>query len=262
MQKDFTLCTYTTLLERALETGYLFYTFQDYCEGKAQGKFIILRHDVDKKAHNSLATARIEATLGIRATYYFRVVKYKKTVSIIKQIAELGHEIGYHYDVFSLFKGNPEKSIEHFEKQLIYLRQFYPVKTICMHGSPLSKWDNRDLWNFYNYRDFGIIGEPYIDLLIKPMLDNIVYFTDTARMWDGDKFNVRDKVSYQMSVNRLRPGVHSTFDVIKWLKTNDNLSNIMITTHPQRWTDNKIDWMIELIFQSIKNIVKKFIVRK
>jgi len=262
MQKDFTLSTYKYLLETALESRYLFYSFQDYCEGKAKGKFIILRHDVDKKATNALVIARIEAKLGIRASYYFRVVPQSNKPHIIKQIAELGHEIGYHYEELSIFNGNPEKSIEHFERQLNSLRQFYQVKTICMHGSPLSKWDNRDLWKIYNYRDFGIIGEPYIDLLIKPMLDNIVYLTDTARMWDGEKFNVRDKVGYQLSVTGKNTGLHSTFDLINWLKVNDNLSNIMITTHPQRWTDNKIDWMFELTLQTLKNVVKKLIVNK
>jgi len=45
-----------------------------------------------------------------------------------------------------------------FERNLEKLRELYPVKTICMHGSPLSKWDNRDLWKRYNYRDYGIIA--------------------------------------------------------------------------------------------------------
>ena len=51
-----------------------------------------------------------------------------------------------------------------FKENLEKLRKLYPVKTICMHGSPLSKWDNRDLWTKYDYRDFGIIGEPYFDV--------------------------------------------------------------------------------------------------
>ena len=33
-----------------------------------------------------------------------------------------------------------------------------------MHGSPLSRWDNRKLWEKYNYREAGIIGEPYFDV--------------------------------------------------------------------------------------------------
>ena len=61
-----------------------------------------------------------------------------------------------------------------------------PVKTICMHGSPLSKWDNRDLWKRYNYRDYGIIAEPYFDV----DFDEVFYITDTGRRWDGDKVSI------------------------------------------------------------------------
>ena len=39
-----------------------------------------------------------------------------------------------------------ELAICDFGRNLEKFRKFYPVKTICMHGSPLSKWDNRDLW--------------------------------------------------------------------------------------------------------------------
>ncbi|MBW1833780.1 MAG: hypothetical protein JRI62_03015 [Deltaproteobacteria bacterium] len=49
-----------------------------------------------------------------------------------------------------------ELDICDFGRNLEKLRKFYPVKTICMHGSPLSKWDNLDLWKKYNYREFGI----------------------------------------------------------------------------------------------------------
>ena len=50
MDKDFKLSTYKLLLESIQKAGYLFYTFCDYCEGKATGKYVILRHDVDIKA--------------------------------------------------------------------------------------------------------------------------------------------------------------------------------------------------------------------
>ncbi|MBC8179929.1 hypothetical protein H8E88_02285 [candidate division KSB1 bacterium] len=49
-------------------------------------------------------------------------------------------------------------TIEDFRSNLEMLRKLYPVKTICMHGSPLSKYDNRLLWEKYDYRDYGIIG--------------------------------------------------------------------------------------------------------
>ena len=51
-----------------------------------------------------------------------------------------------------------------FKYHLDELRQISHVDTICMHGSPRSKFDNKDIWNKYNYRKLGIIGEPYYDV--------------------------------------------------------------------------------------------------
>jgi len=273
MPKDFTLSTYRRLLLAIMQAGYSIFTFEDWCDGKAQGRFVILRHDVDLMANNSLMTAQIEAEVGVRASYYFRVVPQSNIPEVISQIAALGHEIGYHYEDLSLFKGDKEKSIKHFEQQLNYFRGFYPVRTICMHGSPASKWDNRDIWRGFNYRDFGIAGEPYFDLLNNESsaTEDIVYFTDTARMWDGDKYNVRDKL---LGVKRdtlptAKPEsiyetsdmkIHTTFDVIHWLENNKLPGAIMITTHPQRWTDNMFDWYLEFAKQKIKNVIKKYIV--
>ncbi|MFT3754084.1 MAG: hypothetical protein QM800_14820 [Paludibacter sp.] len=142
---DFTLTIYRQLLLALREAGYSFYSFEDWCDGKATGRYVILRHDVDLKAANSVETARIEAELGIRATYYFRVVPQSNQPELIREIAALGHEVGYHYEDLSLFNGDLEKSVDHFKQQLEHFRRFYPVRTICMHGSPTSKWDNKDL---------------------------------------------------------------------------------------------------------------------
>jgi hypothetical protein len=257
--RDFTLHIYRDLLKALKSAGYAFYTFEDWCDGKAEGRFVILRHDVDLKAENSFMTAEIEAAMGIRASYYFRVVPQSNQPDVIRAIASLGHEIGYHYEDFSLFKGDADKSIEHFKAQLLHFRQFYPVRTICMHGSPTSKWDNKDLWKTYNYRDFGIVGEPYFDLINNELAGQLTYLTDTARMWDGDKYNVRDK-----SIRKISPSVlvHSTLDVIKWLKSEPEDRVLMITTHPQRWTNSSLLWLKELILQSLKNGLKRLIVHK
>lgn len=65
-------------------------------------KTIILRHDVDKLPENSLRFAQIQHELGIRGSYYFRMVPESFDTDIIKQIANLGHEIGYHYEDIDL----------------------------------------------------------------------------------------------------------------------------------------------------------------
>lgn len=70
-------------------------------------RFIILRHDVDRLPGNALKTARLEHELGIPASYYFRAVPESWDEAIIRKIAGLGHEIGYHYKNLSACKGDP-----------------------------------------------------------------------------------------------------------------------------------------------------------
>lgn len=249
---DFTLKTYRQLLQSLKTKGYSFITFDTYCDGKRPDKFIILRHDVDLRAGHSLATAQLEHNLGIRASYFFRVVPQSNQPDKILAIAALGHEIGYHYEDLSLFKGDKAASITHFEAQLAHFRQFYPVRTICMHGSPTSRYDNRDLWTSYNYRDYGIIGEPYFDV----NFEEVFYLTDTGRCWNGDKYSLRDKVKSSFTQS-----YHSTPDIIHAANSSTLPNKIMITTHPQRWTDNFLEWLLEWGMQGLKNRVKGLLVK-
>ena len=189
---DFTLKKYAELLHVLDDYGYQFVTFEQYCTEKEsmRDRFVILRHDVDLKPENALAVARLEHVMDIQASYYFRVVEQSNKPEIIKAIAGLGHEIGYHYEDVALCQGDTGKAFAHFEKQLDYFRGFYPVKTICMHGAPRSKFDNKDLWKSYDYHDFGIVGEPYFDV----DYSKVFYLTDTGRRWDGFNVSVRDKI--------------------------------------------------------------------
>jgi hypothetical protein len=254
---DFTLHIYRRLLESLLQQGYQFLTFEQYLSSSSaelSPKFILLRHDVDLKAHNSLLTAQIEHQLGIRATYYFRVVPQSNQPDIIRSIAALNHEIGYHYEDMAICQGDHQRAYAHFQEQLVYFRQFYPVRTICMHGAPTSQWDGKELWKKYDYRDLGIIGEPYFDIDFSQMF----YLTDTGRCWDGYKVSVRDKIPvYQDQWNAQGLVYHTTSDVIRAAEQGSLPSRIMITTHPQRWTNSLLAWFKELTVQSLKNIIKR-----
>lgn len=258
---DFTLRQYALLLDAFQGAGYRFVTFRYYCEHKAElaeSRFVILRHDVDLKAENSFAVARIEHEHGVEASYYFRVVEQSNKPEIIKAIAAMGHEIGYHYEDMTVCSGDVEKAIKHFKGQLAYFRQFYPVKTICMHGSPRSKYDSRDLWKHYDYHDCGLIGEPYFDV----DFSKVFYLTDTGRRWDGFNVSVRDKIPvYQNQWVKDGWVYHSTNDIIQAVETGALSEKLMITTHPQRWTDACGEWLVEKSSQSIKNVVKRMMLR-
>lgn len=255
---DFTLRIYRKLLTTLQHSGYHFVTFEQYCESLSEElkeePFVILRHDVDLKAKNSLRTAQIEHELGIKASYYFRVVPQSNQPEIIRAITALGHEIGYHYEDMAIAQGDAEQAFAHFKKQLAYFRQFYPVRTICMHGAPTSKWDGRELWKHYDYRQEGIVGEPYFDV----DFSQVFYLTDTGRCWDGYKVSVRDKIPQYQDQWTAKGWVYSTTQqLIRAIQKKQLPTRIMITTHPQRWTDNLLAWLKELVMQSVKNAIKR-----
>lgn len=253
MALDFTLVAYEQLLQSAINAGYKLTSYEDYIiSGHLYPKVFILRHDVDDLPDNSVQTSIIEHKLGAKGSYYFRVVKKSLHPNCIEQIIKLNHEIGYHYEDMALNNGDYEKSYNHFKDKLNLFRTYYPVKTICMHGSPLSKWDNRLLWQKYNYKELGIIGEPYFDI----DFSKVLYITDTGRQWNNTTSSVRDKVktNYQFKFN-------STSDIIKAFDKQLLPAVIMLNIHPQRWTDNKVLWFKELIIQNLKNTIKKMFVK-
>lgn len=192
--------------------------------------------------------------MGIQGVYYFRAVPASWDERIIRAIADRGHEIGYHYECLTTCRGDRESAIQDFEKNLAALRQLAPVSTICMHGSPMSPYDSKDLWKTYNYRDFGILGEPYFDV----DFSKVAYLTDTGRRWDGHKVSVRDKVD-----SPFNHAYTSTEDVITGLQQQQLPGQIMFTFHPQRWNSNPVYWLRELVFQQTKNKIKQhFFVNK
>jgi len=245
---DFTVKKYELLLNALKKQNYNFQTFDEFLK-QPQLKSIVLRHDVDLLPFNSLKFAQLQAKLNVKGVYYFRAVPESWNENVIREISALGHEIGYHYECLTTCNGDMMKGIQDFKKNLNALRELSQVTTICMHGSPMSKYDSKDLWKTNNYRDLGIIGEPYFDV----DFTKVFYLTDTGRKWDGDKVSVRDKVNsgFELSFKH-------TDEIIKHANAGQLPEQIMFTFHPQRWNDNILIWTKELIAQNIKNQIKKY----
>lgn len=245
---DFTIDKYTQLLAALKGSGVTFH----------------LRHDVDLMPENSLRTAKIEAQMGLSATYYFRMVPESYDEAIIKEIVSLNHEIGYHYESLTTCKGDVDAAYIDFCGNLEKLRHLVPIRSICMHGSPRSQWDSKDIWKKYDYRQLGIVYEPYFDTDFSKTL----YLTDTGRRWDGYYVSVRDKIPvFQEKWGKEGLSFHTTDDIIKQLKNRESPLiktgyAVLITTHPQRW--NPLGWLYvkELVSQDIKNMIKRYLIRR
>ncbi|MCF8222813.1 MAG: hypothetical protein K9J25_06665 [Bacteroidales bacterium] len=334
MRKGFTLNIYRLLLETLQMQGISFMQVGEYYANQRirsnTNRFVILRQDVDKLPGNSLAFAQIQRNMGIRSTFYFRVVPGSFDEGVIEEIAGLGHEIGYHYEDMSFVPQRQKtkdkrlkeeeivkQGIESFEKNLERFRETVPVRSICMHGSPMSRWDSRLLWKYYDYREFGVDFEPYFDLNMESML----YLTDTGRRWNGSGVSIRDKAQSAEHIaqdvglrdreierrrekiqveqgndkDNLEPGTlnlepfadwkvkpvsgslmnmtkrskdfqahyifRSTNDIIQAVEQGQLPDRIMMTFHPQRWTNKTLPWVKELLWQNTKNVAKYFLIK-
>lgn len=249
---DFSKETLVNLYEALSACGYKFFTVSDYFKESAAGKVCILRHDIDKNLKKALECAYLENKMGITASYYFR---YPNTYneSIIKKIHSLGHEIGYHYEVLTKAKGNYETAMTIFKDELEQFKKIAPIKTICAHGAVLSRWDDKSLWEKHDFRIFGITAEVYLSF----NFNEILYLTETGRSWNESESNIKDRVK-----SKLNFSFTATSSLISAVKNAKLPGKIMLNIHPQRWSNNVIDWTFELIAQNIKNIAKAFMRKK
>lgn len=246
--KDFTIEKYEQLVKAIKQNEIPVYGIKKWLQSKPKNG-ILLRHDVDRKPDNSLKVAEIENKHNIQSTFYFRITRGSFNEAIIKRIYELGHEIGYHYEDLSAAKGNYDKALELFQNHLNKLRELVPVETIAMHGSPFSFHDNRDLWQKYNYREFGILAEAYLGVDYSDMY----YFTDTGRSWNPNSPNLRDKVNLG-----LYESINSTDELIDLIRAKSD-KKIAVVSHPERWARNTIDYCFGLFFDLLANAIKIFI---
>lgn len=244
MDLDFTFNKYSQLCKAITSSEYSVHTMKSYFS-KGSDRAIIMRHDVDRIPERALEMAKMEKEFGFCSTYYFRTIDEVFKPDIIRKIADMGHEIGYHYEVLDKTNGNREAAIKLFEIELEKLRKTAPIVTACMHGNPLKPWSNKDLWEHYDFTHYNLIGEPYLSIDYQ----RVKYFTDTGRSWNNSKYNVKDKTNF----DQLR--LENSDQLIQLIK-NETYPEICILTHPNRWSITGIQWFTEIVKQKIKNMAK------
>ncbi len=251
MLLDFTLNAYEKYL-RAIKTAYAnIYRFDDFFSLATQpGSFCLIRHDIDRRPMKALQMALLEKQQGICATYYFRSKAHTFKPRIIRKIAAMGHEVGYHYECLSDAKGDIERAIIDFENNLKKFQNITLVKTIAMHGRPLSPFDNLDMWRVSNNhfmlnKKYGVKGEVYLDIDYR----EIAYINDTGRNWTSTKANKRDIVKSDIKVN-----IESGNDLYNCLKEG-KYPKIIFQVHPERWSTSIIDFY----FESAKDYATNFL---
>jgi hypothetical protein len=281
--RDFTVKKYKSLLQILLDRKFSFLNVQQALANKdiySKEKVAVVRHDIDTKHDLSiaLAMAKFEAANNISASYYFRTIPDVFDKKVIISIFDLGHEIGYHYEVLALMDGDLQKGIEWFKKDLKLLRNICPISTICQHGGTLGPYSSTSvlgllktgiallsgkinmkyypsiqLWDKYKLDDFELAGDAYLSF----DFERIKYFSDTGLSWDSHGTRIVDNVS---EGNNIELSAHSTDDLIA-LISDGKIKRINLLVHPANWNDPILRWFEWRILQSIRNISKKIIKR-
>lgn len=251
MTADFTFAMMDRLLNESRSAGYDHITIRDYLSDEVlPDRFVIHRHDVDRKPENSLTMARLEASHDISATYYFRTIEKTFVPAIIAEIEALGHEIGYHYEDLDRTNGDVERAHESFADELERLREVATIDTVCMHGNPLTPHDNRDLWRDHpRFDDYGLMGEAYLSL----DFEDVVYFSDTGRTWRDGRLKVKD----HPVGDAWKPfQVKTTTELIDRLSQGQPARSCLLS-HPNRWAGSAPEYVTELAKDTMTNAGKQ-----
>ncbi|MDZ7735378.1 MAG: hypothetical protein U5P41_04010 [Gammaproteobacteria bacterium] len=250
--RDFSLDAYRDLLSSIKQNDFEFYCFQDRPFLRQDiNRHVILRHDVDRMPARALKIAELEADEGIRSTFFFRTKSVSFNKRIIHRILTMGHEIGYHYECLSDTRGDIDKAWQLFKQEIKKFEDICEIKSIAMHGRPLLPFDNRDLWDHFDYHDIGINIEVYKDV----PWNKYVYFTDVSSRWDSEN-NLRDHIPDK---NSQIQGIRTTPELIDFVETLDR--NLIVSTHPERWPSSKTGWVQARLMDLSADYAKKFLKR-
>ncbi len=213
---------YGDILKRLHSEGFTPLTIADYLDADdSKGPYAIIRHDVDRLAHRALSMARLEASLGVTATYYFRASTFDP--GIIDEMQSLGHEIGYHYEDYARADGDIRHAHNMFATHLKQFREHADIRTVCAHGSPLSPFTNYDMWTEGpSLAAYNLLGEAYLSINKAEEGDESPYYcSDTNREW-----TVRDAAYDHITST---PDLLAAFSEL-------TTPGVYLLAHPSRWS--------------------------
>jgi hypothetical protein len=208
MKNSFTLENYKRLLQY-FQKKYTFYSFKEFDQSVSINT-ILLRHDIDYSLKHAVKMAEIEASLGIKSTYFllfsspFYNILDDENIDLARKITQLGHDVGLHYDVSVISKGGNQNIQLLFDAQIKLLSILIenPVSAIAMHNPSIS---GRDIFK----------KENYLNVYHKNFTEDIAYFSDSCMAWREN--------------------------FVQHLENNNFPTNFQLLIHPIFWSDTELD---------------------
>lgn len=195
--------------------------------------FVLMRHDVEFDISRAYEIAKIESEYGARSTFFFQVLSSAynpfSTVNknIIREIKDLGHDVGLHFYVTHIKDGYINQLHEQLNTQKTLFEEGLNMdcNSFSYHRPPKWVLDNR------NDEICGMInayGRSFFEFSPNPK--EIIYLADSQHKW-----------TYGHPIDHL------------------SSAKIQILTHPDEWTLNGDNDNKEYFSNIIKDHTKNFI---
>lgn len=204
---DFTEEAYVKLLEKLTSrfaTVKVFDALERVARLERVDGLAAWRHDVDFSPQRALALARLEAELGVVSTFFillsgtFYNPLENGITNIIRQIRDLGHEIGLHFDA-SIYEGAHLKQLRS-EANLLSCVVESPIRIFSLHNPSIG---SSELFNESHY-------DGMLNATCEKLRTKFTYCSDSNGMW------------------RYRP-LHEVV-------VDEDVHSLYALTHPEWWT--------------------------
>jgi hypothetical protein len=181
---NFTYNHYSNIIKSAKENGYFICSFEKYMQlDDKPNKVIVLRHDIDRKIKKAVKMAKLEASLDVDSTYFFRLhAKYNlfdyKHYSRLLRIKHLGHELAFHLETQDFASCFNIDASELLAKEIMIMNLMgMKVIGLSEHGIPNKNWEN----HFFSENDYRKFEIKYHAL--DELFSQMKYISDSGGKW-------------------------------------------------------------------------------
>lgn len=205
---DFTYDSYRALLTHIRGCGHTICPLRDV---PSAGRYVILRHDIDYSVHRAVEMAGLEHEMGVTASVFLMLASPyynlldRDNLRAARSIADLGHEIGFHYDTEVLDGLTPAQQAEDVARQAEFLSQTLgtPITSVAQHNPSMTNTRVRlsQLRDAYDPRYFSEISYLSDSRRLFRMPDVHAFFSrhDQCQLlihpvWWGDRSKSRQEV--------------------------------------------------------------------
>lgn len=223
---EFTYKGYSNLLHNIRESGYSFADYHNYAN---YSRCVILRHDIDNSIEKAVKLAELENKFGVKSTYYvlltsdFYNPSSKKSLKGLRQIQQLGHEIGLHFDEMAY--NRMDDVVDIIKKEAYILSNIIntPITTVSMHRpSPATLEANYNL-------------SPMINSYGKTFFNDFKYLSDSRRRWREPVLDIIKSGQY----DRLHILTHAIWYHEEEKDIHDTIKEFVTSANKERYYQEK-----------------------